>query len=559
MIAGIFIRNYKAFSGLNFIRLTNSHLDPLQISIGNNGVGKSSILEAIDAFFNNRKWNPHKDAKHDDVYCAPIFLIHKGRNSIKYLDEMSTHLWDCTEETLPPILKSQRALADFFSFRDEIIANNPETRNTHWLLICGTKYTDPDHIFFGAFDHTIKKHFENNSIPTPTQIKNFICNRYTYLYLPVETGVRETLQLDNVALQTMAGKKLTEEIDKILKERSIELIKDGRKNKLSIVELISFWLDNFLESINSTAKTANQEYQYKNTGRIKNLKASDIRHDVIEAFFTKRTLFKGDRSIDQLSSGEKRAALVDLASCFLSSETSKNKNYILAIDEPESSMHTAICFDQFEKLANLSKKLNRQVLITTHWYGLVPMLQLGTLCHISKNPKPSAAFFNMRDLLENRGDFPDDIEMKSYFDLVASIITIMKHKKTNWIICEGADDAKYLEHYLKNSIEDLKIIPVGGASIVIKLFNYLFAPLSEKTEQNTLNGKILCLIDTDIQTADFEGMHTNKKGTIALRRWQVSLENGINKVNLGRLTNEPARHPIIKGCGHGCSAGGWPG
>ena len=42
---------------LNFIPLCNSVEEKLSIFIGDNGVGKSSILESLDTFFNGRNWN----------------------------------------------------------------------------------------------------------------------------------------------------------------------------------------------------------------------------------------------------------------------------------------------------------------------------------------------------------------------------------------------------------------------------------------------------------------------------------------------------------------------
>ena len=51
MIIGIFLKNYKVYDGLKFIPLSNgSYFSAL---FGPNGVGKSSVLEALDTFFND--------------------------------------------------------------------------------------------------------------------------------------------------------------------------------------------------------------------------------------------------------------------------------------------------------------------------------------------------------------------------------------------------------------------------------------------------------------------------------------------------------------------------
>ena len=52
MIIGVFLRYIKTYQGINYIPLTNG--DSFCGLVGNNGVGKSSILESLDCFFNNR-------------------------------------------------------------------------------------------------------------------------------------------------------------------------------------------------------------------------------------------------------------------------------------------------------------------------------------------------------------------------------------------------------------------------------------------------------------------------------------------------------------------------
>lgn len=51
MIAAFLIRNYKNYANLNFIPIANDIENMFSMFIGNNGVGKSAVLEAID-FFN---------------------------------------------------------------------------------------------------------------------------------------------------------------------------------------------------------------------------------------------------------------------------------------------------------------------------------------------------------------------------------------------------------------------------------------------------------------------------------------------------------------------------
>lgn len=91
-----------------------------------------------------------------------------------------------------------------------------------------------------------------------------------------------------------------------------------------------------------------------------------------------------------------------------------DRELILAIDEPEVSMNVVNCFPQFERLERLSKDFNRQVMITTHWYGSLPITNSGHLLHVSKEIEGSVSIsdFSFFDYLDERRRFPDDIALK---------------------------------------------------------------------------------------------------------------------------------------------------
>ena len=74
MILGLFFRSYKCYKNAQFIPFAKNNLENLNVFIGNNGVGKSSILEALDTFFNNSEWTIHYDSNKKDAFVAPLFI-----------------------------------------------------------------------------------------------------------------------------------------------------------------------------------------------------------------------------------------------------------------------------------------------------------------------------------------------------------------------------------------------------------------------------------------------------------------------------------------------------
>lgn len=58
MIIGVILNNFKCFKGLHYIPLTNADGTNFTGLIGLNGVGKSTVLEALDCVFNGKKLSP---------------------------------------------------------------------------------------------------------------------------------------------------------------------------------------------------------------------------------------------------------------------------------------------------------------------------------------------------------------------------------------------------------------------------------------------------------------------------------------------------------------------
>ena len=114
MITALFVRHYKIYQGLYFIPICNDYNNKYSTLIGNNGVGKSSVLEALDTFFNNTSWNKNKNGKKDEAFIAPVFLIKKeelnevlGNNSKEkeFVEFLSGYFWE-SDENINSNLKS---------------------------------------------------------------------------------------------------------------------------------------------------------------------------------------------------------------------------------------------------------------------------------------------------------------------------------------------------------------------------------------------------------------------------------------------------------------------
>jgi predicted ATPase len=232
------------------------------------------------------------------------------------------------------------------------------------------------------------------------------------------------------------------------------------------------------------------EYSFRtSSNRQLMIRKANIYNLIIEDFFKTRKLHKQNSSqwleVNLLSSGEKQKAIIDLTEHFLRKYRKTSTNIILAIDEPESSLHMSACYDQFNSLFEISQMCS-QLLFSTHWYGFIPTISNGNVCVITKDNE-NKHYFDLvsvsnyreeikQEVASSRGSLPFDIRLKSLNDFIQSIITsILSNEPYNWLLCEGSSEKKYFEKYFQTEIETkkLRIIPVGGAVQIKKIYQNL--------------------------------------------------------------------------------------
>jgi len=392
----------------------------LTVVIGNNGCGKSSLLEAVDTFFNNREFNINLGSKKSQAFVAPLFLIDETNFKTftpthqKYLKIISDFLWNETYSE-----GNYKPIKNFFEFRDSEIFNY---RNTHYLITTSKEF-DSSNSFFLTFTASIQKSFKDNGLKILSnsdfnKITNHIKSIYTYLYIPIETSIQEFLKIETVGMQNLIDKKISSEIDNTLTKKQIRM-STGRKGgkQVSLLDLINITLKKYIDETEKTIKNIYDGYDFKMDYRARqNLTSNDIKGQIIYSYLSKRTLKKDDKPIKSLSAGERKKALIDIAYSFISGAKNRDSQIILAIDEPESSLHISNCYDQFTRIEEISDSQNCQVLLTTHWYGSLPILNNGTLIQIDLDETniPIQSRFKFKNYFEDRGNHPNDIQLKSF-------------------------------------------------------------------------------------------------------------------------------------------------
>ena len=552
MIIGIVVQNFKCYKGIQFIPLMKNKPEFLRVIIGNNGVGKSAILEAFDTFFNNANWTIHSDASRKDASIGVFFLQEKSKAEtivgnekyIEIISKISDAFWNVN---ISANSAYSRSYSEFFKLREKI----SHLRETHYLFMIGCESEKRDVSFLtfhGVVNESLKLITNKPNLVSLNALKEKFLEHYSYLYIPVETSISDFLKLEAKGMQVLMDKNIKQNITSRLNDKKItRTISESRQKKISILDMINESLENYINTVEKDIQKIDKDYSFKTSRKqSKNLTANHITDVIVDAYYAKRNLKKGEKIIATLSSGEKRRALIDIAYVFLSQSKSKKneKELILAIDEPESSLHISKCYEQFDRIQELSTKYNHMVFIATHWYGALPIISSGSLLHLEEKHN-SISVFDFKNYFEERRAHPDDIHFKSFFDLASSILSSLRSAEYNWLIVEGLDDKLYLEYYLDIVALNLNILPLGGCSNVIKLYEYLFAPLSQKKLEETDGSKkkVLCLIDTDDLVQGIDVSSETKNKLLSIKRLSSDLIDStrstiINIDNPNRISTE---------------------
>ena len=495
MILAAILRNFKCYKGINIIPLCNTSLNCLNIIIGNNGVGKSAILEGLNTFFNDAQWIIHNEirGKKDEVFVGVVMLVEKSRTAaildsreISIMEDVSSFFWD-VEETNPTL----RQYSKFFELRYSFV----DKRNDYYLFVAGKELESKNNPFL-TFTTLLRNSLTIDPKPensTLAKIVDKVLSIYSYIYIPVESSISDFVKLQNQGLQSLMDSSVRDNISQELNNKRItRALDNGKKKRLSLLEMINEFLEKYVQEVEIDIQSVYNGYSYKPAPRqTSKLTSNHVVDTIVAAYYSKRSFKKDGKEIQFLSSGEKRLILVDIISAFIKKRNAFHE-LIIAIDEPENSLHISKCYDQFQRIEEIALKYQHQLFITTHWYGSLPCLGSGNLIHIDNHGKPDVT--DLYNYYEKRGDLPEDVYLKGFFDLSSSLLYAFRNAKKHWLLVEGYEDKKYLEYHLQN--EKVRIIPLGGCGNVRKVYEYLHVPLTDKDFKFSTK-KMVCLIDTD--------------------------------------------------------------
>lgn len=205
MLVGVFLRFFKTYKNARYIPFTIDDLDKFNLFIGQNGAGKSSILESLDYFFNNRDFIYNSNQNKNDAFVAPLFMIKKNelRKFDKDVQEIIPIISEYFFEVDINTNVNFKSYSNFFNHRDSLKKLN----NDYYLMLLGcAPQTDLINNAFITFNSFVKSKIieKNKTYEDDKKLRKLLerlradlTNLYSYQYIPVETSLNDFLRLES--------------------------------------------------------------------------------------------------------------------------------------------------------------------------------------------------------------------------------------------------------------------------------------------------------------------------------------------------------------------------
>lgn len=431
---------------------TEFEIDDLTAIIGKNDIGKSTILEALDGFFNDKVENDDL-SNNSDNNTVEITCFFEGLPEEIVLDTTSP-----TSPRDEGILNSigQLEVKKTFTFAARkstaifLVANYPTDERLSNLLSKNNaslkNYADE----LGIDLEGVNK---RKNPPIRQKIRNFVGSDRSLQEIKVEGSIGSE---DNIKTIWGALKKFLPifslfKVDKALDDKDKD-IKDPMQvaidEALALPEIILL-----LEQVEEKVRNASTEVADKTIEKLKDfdeslsetLKSDFSKSPNYNKIFDLKLLNENNVPLNKRGSGIRRLVLLS----FFQAQAERLKvennapSIIYAIEEPETSQHPnhqRIVIDTLKRLSELD---NVQVLFTTHSANLVREIPIKSLRYISSNENGKLEIYYGK----NRIDNSDNEEIIQKIIATLGILPNPAEKVQVLLYVEGNNDINALKRY----------------------------------------------------------------------------------------------------------------
>ncbi|MDQ1209911.1 putative ATP-dependent endonuclease of OLD family [Acinetobacter baylyi] len=473
IISKLYIKNFRGYK-----EQTIYLHDNLNVIIGKNDVGKSTILEALEIFFNNElvkidvsDLSKKRELESDsDITIQVSFQVAQGKSYT--IDTVPTYL---TNEylldsekflTIRKVWSASTQTITAKSLKTFIVSDYPNKKFVTPLVNKKISELKKDLALFDSSHDT----------SSVNKAKSSSIRQAIYNFSNVQPiDLSETF----IPIDAEDGKKIYEAIKSDFP--LYFLFKADRENKDSDTEVqsplkvitksILANMQTQLDELKAQIVSATEEVGQRTITKLREMNP-EIADQLIPNVSTKAwdTLFsftfedEAGIPINKRGSGVRRLILLNYFRAEAERKRSNDRTVIYALEEPETAQHPDWQVMLYSALVELSEKADTQIFLTTHSPSLGSLVPLSNIIYLYKQDKELIIETNdvtiLEKVTESLGITPDIMISKIYTNI-------------KLIICmEGPTDIEFLKNIsiscfnfdLSNHPQVL-LIPLGGGNL----------------------------------------------------------------------------------------------
>jgi len=541
-IKKLILQNFRCFKDKTEIDVGN-----LTVFIGQNDIGKSTILEALDVFFNEAKaTNPIKSddasiiSKSKEILIGIVFS--DFRDDIIVDSSVTTTLKTESLLNADDLLQIHKKFSSGKLKEVTLVANHPANKELKDLLSLkiedlksrANELNVPDENYDARISSSIRKAIKDH-LGKDIEYQN----QEITIFKDKDQGEKNTVKEIWSQIQDYLPVYSLFQSDRKNEEKDSE-VQDPMKSAIKQI-LKNETLREKLSEIKGQVETAAKEVAEKTIEKLKEMNP-ELAKELIPEFSepTWDTAFKftikSDENIplDKRGSGVKRLVLIN----FFRAEAEKrqkerNVPYIIyAVEEPETSQHPdhqRKLINAFIELANIS---TNQFILTTHSPAIAKLLPPECLVLLKKSGKHVELVKSVPDILN---------EIASTLGVLPDI-ELGDISKVRLALCvEGKNDIVFLEN-LSEMVPELKsIIDIKNDDRIIKL------PMGGSTLQFWVNNNYLGKLNlAQIHIYDSDKGHPEKENQYKMWVDRINAKGGKNYACLTEMREfENYVHPLL--------------
>ena len=443
------LKNFRAYKNEEF------DLDDLNVIIGKNDVGKSTILDALNIFFNSspdiKDLNIQAEEKYIEISCA-FEVDATAQIQLDASENTSTTLRDEYLLDKGGLLRfCKRYEGDKLKEKMYIIARHPTNFDKPLITMKINELKNmvkEKNIDTSTVNQTIKKSLRNALLNS--EELNFLDD------YKIDVNIKETDAIDIYSkFVSQFPTFLLFKADRTNTDKDAEVTDTLTAiTKTAVDELATEF-----EEIKSEINNKIRQIATETLNKLKEFDPyiarglnPDIKNKALEKIFEFSFNDEKGISFNKKGSGVKRLMLLSFFLAEAERMQSSEKDIIYAIEEPETSQHPDFQIKLINAFINLSQKEHKQILITTHTPEIVKLVDKKTLIFLQKDVN--------ENIIKEQQDTIEIAKVRKTLGILPFVV----HKGV--IFVEGKTDANFLNNLSEHIRELREIIDLRKYTIV---------------------------------------------------------------------------------------------